>query len=179
MRRVLFVFLVLSAFAFSQASIASAGTVGKFVRADEGEVDGVRWSVRMARQHGERCYDLFTLRGRWGGDGTVCGGGPRGDWSRVLGDAGADGEPSIELNLTSPRVRTLNLLLGHPVSRKPARWEEFPTHVLNAKQARTSHMPRDFRFAVVTEVESACIEAVEARDRWGHVVLDEKVPCEF
>jgi len=180
MRRVISVFLVLAALAISQTSIASAGTVGRFVRADEGEVGGVRWSLRMAQQHGERCYDLFTIRGTWGSDGTVCGGrDPRGDWSPVLGDAGADGEPSIELNLTSPRVRTLNLLLGHPVSHKPATWTEFRTHVLNPKQARISHMPRDFRFAVVTEVESACIEAVEARDRWGHVVLDEEVPCEF
>jgi hypothetical protein len=180
MHRVLLAFLVLSAFAVSQTSIASAGTVGKFVRVDEGEVGGVLWSVRMARQHGERCYDLFTLRGAWGGEGTVCGdSGPPSDWSHVLGDAGADGEPSIELNLTSPRIRTLNLLLGHPVSHRPPTWKEFPTHVLNAKQARISHMPRDFRFAVVTEVESACIEAVEGRDRWGHVVLSEEVPCEF
>jgi len=161
-------------------SPAVAGTPGRFVRADEGEVNGVFWSVRMARRNGERCYDLFTLRGAWGGDGTVCGGGRlRGDWSRPLGDVGADGEPSVELDLTSPRVRTLNLLLGHPVSDKPATWEEFPTHVLNAKQARISHMPRDFRFAVVTDVESACVEAVEALDRWGHIVLDEEVPCEF
>jgi hypothetical protein len=97
----------------------------------------------------------------------------------VLGDAGADGEPSVELDLTSPRIRTLRLLLGHPVSGKPATWQELRTRVLNRKQARISHLPRDFRFAVVTEIESACVEAVEGRDRWGHVVLDEKVPCEF
>lgn len=135
----------------------------------------------MARKHGERCFSLSVLRGTWESDDTGCGAGPflHGAWSHVLGDAGADGEPSVELNLTSPRIRTLNLLLGHPLSGKPATWTEFPTHVLNAKQARISHMPRDFRFAVVTEVESSCVEAVEGFDRWGHVVVNEKVPCEY
>ena len=163
------------------ASIATAGTSGRFVRAATGEVGGVRWSVRMARVHGERCFSLLTLRGKWGGEGTVCGGASflHRPWSRILGDAGADGEPSVELDLAKPRVRTLNVLLGHPVSGNPASWHEFPTHVLNVRQARISHMPRDFRFAVITELESACVEAVEGLDRWGHVVVDEEIPCEF
>lgn len=159
---------------------AAAGISGRFVLADSGSFAGVRWELGMARIYRQRCFALSVDRPEWSSEGRVCGGRPpEGDWSHVLGDAGEGSEPSFELNLSSPRVRSLNLLLGHPGTDREASWHLFPTHVLNVRQARISHMPRDFRFAVVAAYGPTCVEAVEAFDRWGHVLMDEEVPCEY
>jgi hypothetical protein len=159
---------------------AIAGTSGRFVLADSGSFGGVSWELGMARVHRQRCYALSTVRPEWADGGRVCGGGaPTGDWTDPLGDAGEGAEPSFDLNLTSPRVRSLNLLLGHPGTDRVASWHRFSTKVLSAKQARISHMPRDFRFVVVAAHGPTCVEAVEAFDRWGQVVMDEEVPCTY
>jgi hypothetical protein len=168
---------------FISAGVAAAGTSGRFVVVDSGEVDDTIWVVGMARVHYERCYGIKTLRGGWEGLGKTCGkGGPllgQKDWRRVIGDAGEGEDVSIELDLTSKRVWTLNLLLGHPGSSREPDWRRFHTHVLNAKQAKISHLPRDFRFAVLTDSGNLCVEAVEAFDRRGNLLLDESVPCEY
>lgn len=159
---------------------ATAGTSGRFVLADSGTFAGVTWEVGMARIHRQRCYSLSTARSEFSGEGRACGGDPpMGDWGHVLGDAGERSEPSFELDLTSPRVKSLNLLLGHPGTDRTASWHRFQTLVLNARQARISHMPRDFRFAVIAAYGPTCVEFVEAVDFSGQVVMDEEVPCEY
>jgi hypothetical protein len=135
----------------------------------------------MARIHGERCYRLATVRSSWGSDLRVCGREvpSKVTWRRVVGSSGDGRGASVELELTSPRVRSLRLLLGHPRGADEPTWERFNTRVLNAAQAEISHMPRDFRFAVVVEPHDFCVEAVEAFDRRGVLIEDEAVPCEY
>jgi hypothetical protein len=164
-------------------SFAFAGTPGRFVVVESGEVGNTSWAVGMARIHNERCYGMKTVRDGWEGLGKVCGkGGPLSGqkvWRRAIGDGGEGEDLSIELDLTSKRVWTLNLLLGHPGSSREPDWRQFHTHVLNAKQAKASHLPRDFRFAVLTDSGNLCVESVEAFDRRGSLLLDESVPCEY
>jgi hypothetical protein len=177
---VAFLIVAAASIAATVPAVVNAGTSGRFVLADSGTFAGVPWEVGMARIHRQRCYSLSTARSRFSGEGRVCGGGPpMGDWGNVLGDAGERSEPSFELDLTSPRVRSLNLLLGHPGTDRTASWHRFQTLVLNGRQARISHMPRDFRFAVIAAYGPTCVEAVEAVDFSGQVVMDEEVPCEY
>jgi hypothetical protein len=164
----------------SLSAIAVAGTSGRFVLADSGSFAGTDWQFGMARVHRERCYAFFTTNELWAGELKVCGNEPppKG-WTHPFGENGEDGEPSFDLELTAPRIHELNLLLGYPGSDREPSWHRLPTHVLNVRQARKSHMPRDFRFAVMEERQPFCVEAVEGLDRWGHVLVNEAVPCEY
>jgi hypothetical protein len=179
-KRVSYLIVAVASVAAAVPAVVNAGTSGRFVLADSGTFAGVPWEVGMARIHRQRCYSLSTARGGFLGEGRVCGGGaPIGDWGHVLGDAGERSEPSFELDLTSPRVRSLDLLLGHPGTDRDPSWHHFQTRVLNVRQAKISHMPRDFRFAVIAAYGPTCVEAVEAVDVSGQVVMDEEVPCEY
>jgi hypothetical protein len=166
------------------ASIAAAGNSGRFVKIASGETAGTEWAVGVARINGERCYALQTLSPEsWGGTGQVCGGRGSGlsgaDWHPVFGQGGEGSAAAISLNVTSKRVRTMNLLIAHPGGSEDPVWTRVQTHILNAKQAVISQVPRDFRFFVLTDPDNFCVEAIEAFDRAGNRLRDEQVPCEY
>ena len=168
----------------SLAATALAGTSGRYVSVASGTLGNTSWNVEMAQIRGERCYGVEAARLGSGSTSRVCGreGHARSVWRQVVGNGGDGRGASVELELTSARVRSLRLLLGHPGgpdgdSGDPA-WRRFSTHALSRAEARISHMPRDFRFAVVVAPSDFCVEAMEAFDGQGKLIEKEAVPCE-
>jgi hypothetical protein len=160
-----------------EVSTAGAGEPARMVLAASGKVGDFEWAVGMARFRGERCYGTRTLNDGWEGNLKVCGKEePPTEWRQVVGGGPGGSEPSFQFTITPTRVRTLRLLLAF--SDGHTAWRSLRTRILNAKQAATSHMPRDFRFAVIVEPTGFCVEAVEAIDRRGRAIQDETVPCE-
>jgi hypothetical protein len=158
------------------AAFGSHGT--HLVTVAEGGAGLDRWEVAIGsnRDH-EPCFRVNS-----GSLGLItCGGllAPEGEWARRAGASADETGRSVEVNVTSPRVRRLRLLIGHPDSgRKPSRrW--FSPQLLTEKQAGEAHLSRNFRYVVFTERGESCVEGVKGLDRRGRAVVDERVPCEY
>jgi hypothetical protein len=168
---------ILALMAGIAAAAASIPDDEGFVEVASGHRDGVSWAVGMRRHGRQRCYEIASDRNEFSGYGSVCGRrGVEGDWSRVYGDGGEPDETALELNLTSPRVRTLRLTV-HRIGAG-TRQRSFHPKLLSKRQSQLSGLPRDFRFVVIVEPREFCVEGVEALTQGGTVVADEAVPCE-
>jgi hypothetical protein len=149
----------------------------QIVKVASGRSFGVPWAVGMGRRGRQRCYAISADRNGWSGAGSICSGrGVEGDWDQVYGDAGNGDETSVEIDLTSTRVRTLRLLV-HQIDGE-TQHRSFHPKLLSKRQSRLSGLPRDFRFVVIVEPREFCVEAFETRTHGGNVVDQETVPCE-
>jgi hypothetical protein len=168
----------------------ASGIPKTFVPVAQGKFAGRTWSLGVAGGHGRHCYSLGLGRtGQVGGSGDVetCGPAslPKEDWRRVTGASDENDSASVELNVTSTRVRRLNLLLGHPgplepgSHSRPPTWHSFPTRIITPAEAAEAHLERDFRFAVLTGRGNLCVEGVRAFDSKGQLVEKLSVPCEY
>jgi hypothetical protein len=117
----------------------------------------------------------------YSGTVTYCeaGGRPPDLWQRRVGNA--DESSAVELDITSPRVRKLELLLGHPGRHsRPSTWETVATRMMSPAQAAEAHLARNFRFAVLTgRGANLCVEKVRSFDREGGLLESLSVPCEY
>jgi hypothetical protein len=135
-----------------------------------------RWKVAIGNNRsGEPCVRIGSETGGL----ITCGEEPESNWRRVAGFPAAGSRPWLEVDMTSPRVRVLRLLIGDPGSGRKPTWRRFSPALLTLEQAREARMPRDFRYVVVTEAGDACVEGVKGLDRRGRVLLDERVPCDY
>ena len=159
------------------ASVAADQSEG-YVVAASGKVSGHRWTLEAGRRRGQRCFKL-SLAAKTLGIATTCEmpATPPKLWSRVVGNS--DETASVELDLTSPRVSRLKLLLGHP-GHGPSTWWAGSTRSLSKTQASEARLSADFRFAVLAgQGENLCVKKVRAFDRDGHLLESMSVPCEY
>jgi hypothetical protein len=153
-----------------------------FVEVQRGEFGDTRWTLRMRGRHRHRCYALAAANALGVLGGQVCGDPDRhpiDDWGQALG-AGSGGARggSVELQITSQRVRRLNVLIG-PRSSHPLRWIRTKTRALTRNQASRAHLHRNFRYSVVHSRGRLCIRRVVAFDASGAVIGRFKSPCEL
>jgi hypothetical protein len=162
------------------AALAIADTPESYVGVARGKVAGEQWTLGLASHRGRRCFALGLL-GQFYGETSYCeaAGEPPELWQRRTGNA--DERAAVEIDVTTPRVRKLKLLLGHPGGH-PVRptWETMPTRLITAAQAAEAHLKRNFRFAVPSgRGPNLCVEKVRAFDRNGVLLESISVPCEF
>lgn len=160
------------------SAIVAADQPEGYVVAASGKVSGHRWTLEAGRQRGQRCFKL-SLAAHTLGIATTCEMPvePPKLWNRVVGNS--DETASVELNITSPRVSRLKLLLGHP-GRGPSTWWAGPTRSLSKTEASQAHLNANFRFAVLAgRGPNLCVEKVRAFDRAGHLLESMSVPCEY
>jgi hypothetical protein len=170
--------LAVLAFMVGIAAAAVSNRGGEeFVQVASGRSGGVPWAVGMMGHGGRRCYETSADReGRSEGASTCRREDLTSDWRRVIGNSGDRKQTSLELDLTSARVRTLRLSI-HRIGAGTA-IRSFHPKLLTTRQSRLSGLPRDFRFVVIVEPREFCVEGVEALAQSGAVVADEAVPCE-
>jgi hypothetical protein len=175
--------LILALLATTCAGLLSAAAIAgipeNYVQVAAGKVAGERWTLGLAGHRRQRCFSL-GLMGQYYGSISFCetGGEPPELWQRRVGNS--DESASVELSVTTPRVRKLRLLLGHPRGL-PGRttWETVPTHLITSAQAAGTHLERNFRFAVLSGPgPNLCVEKVRAFDRKGNLLEAITVPCE-
>jgi hypothetical protein len=150
-----------------------------FVQVASGKVAGQTWKLGMARgPNHTRCFKLTTHSG---GVATCERDDLEGEWHQVTGTDVLSA--SMELELTSSRVSRLKLFLRHPresgPSARPGTWRSITPRRLTTKQARETHLSRNFRFAVVTERGNLCVEKVRAFDHKGRLLEKLSLPCEY
>jgi hypothetical protein len=175
------VFLVLLALtgALGATALASEGHV---VEAASGRYAGRGWTFGLVGHRGERCAVLSTF-GRTEGDETmVCGADEtvHGPWSESFGDSAPNDASTISVNLTSPRVFALRLLLGHPGPDAHApTWRYLHTRALTEEQMEEAGLEGRFRFVVLTGIGNLCVLKVRAFDVEGHRLARFNLPCEY
>lgn len=162
------------------AAIAIAGAPESYVRVAAGRVAGEQWTLGLAGHRGRRCFALGLL-GQTYGVASYCeaAGQPPELWQRRTGNA--DEDAAVEIDVTTPRVRKLKLLLGHPGGHpdRPT-WQTVSTRLITSAQAAETHLKRNFRFAVLSgHGPNLCVEEVRAFDRKGTLLENISVPCEY
>ena len=163
---------------------ALAGPSPRFLPVASGRFLGRTWSLGIEKANDRRCYEL-SLGGRIGGGDSVCESNRQFNepWSRRLGESDLNNSASVELDITSPQVRRLELLLGHPPAtprsphRKPT-WLNVATREITGAQAAKAHVNKAFRFAIVAGAGNLCVEKVRAFDSSGRLLENITVPCE-
>jgi hypothetical protein len=159
--------------------LAIAGTPESYIVVARGKVAGEQWTLGLASHRGRRCFALGLLGQNYAVT-SYCeaAGEPPELWQRRTGNA--DERAAVEIDVTTPQVRKLKLLLGHPGGH-PARaaWETMPTRLITPAQAAEAHLKRNFRFAVLSgRGANLCVEKVRAFDRNGVLLESISVPCE-
>lgn len=159
--------------------VGAAGSRTHYVQAAHGEFAGRSWKLAIGGHHRQRCY-LLSLSGRVNGGVGTCRGDrrPR-DWSRLIGVSDLNDSATVELNVTTKRVRRMRLRVRHPRSNIKANWISTRTHRLSAKKAREAHVKRNFRFAVLHSRGSLCVAKVVLFDKAGGKLDGFAVPCEY
>ena len=165
----------------SAGALAAPST--RFLPVASGRFLGRTWSLGIGKSNDRRCYEL-SMRGRirrkrFGMriESTV---------QRTLEPTprrvrSQNNSTSVELDITSPRVRRLTLLLGHPPAmprsphRKPT-WLTVATRAITVAQAAKAHVNKAFRFAIVAGAGSNCVEHVRAFDSSGQLLESIAVP---
>lgn len=162
------------------ATIAVADTPESYVPVASGKFAGRTWTLGAVGDRSRRCFAL-TLMIPYSGTVTYCeaGGRPPDLWQRRVGNS--DESSAVELDITSTRVRKLELLLGHPGRHsRPSTWETVTTRIISPTQAAEAHLGRNFRFAVLTgRGANLCVEKVRAFDQGGELLESFSVPCEY
>lgn len=167
--------LVLGGSALGQPTSNSAAVVAA------GSISGQNWTLGVSNSpRHRRCFEL-TLTGRGYSRSARCEGSgkPRAIWQRAFGLS--NDSAALELDVTEVGVRRLKLRLGFPGRRHlPSKWQKLLTRRLTAVQARNSGVNRNFRFAVVRAPSAnICVEKVLAFDRFGKLLSQRSMPCEF
>jgi hypothetical protein len=108
--------LVLLALVGTIGAAVAPAAEGKFVELASGRYAGRDWAFGVNGPRDERCLVLQTIGGGWGGAGTICGEDEPISryWDSGFGDAAENDASTIAVNLTSPHVASVRLLLGHP-----------------------------------------------------------------
>jgi hypothetical protein len=173
--------------ALGGAAIAAAdGGKGEMVTVATGKVGGATWTFGIAGGKGERCYGSFTrgevMHGEvWESYGEDCE--PAsvvgGEWRDVLQMDVGDG--SADLQQTSSRVRSLELLLADPGRQDshPPEWRRLPTRALSAAQRARAKIGPNFRFAAVSSADPFCVIAVRTFDREHDLLHERSLPCQY
>jgi hypothetical protein len=163
------------------AAIAPAAE-SKVVELASGRYAGREWAFNVSGPKDERCLGLQTLGGGWSSEGTVCEEEVpiRRFWSSGFGDAAENDASTIAVNLTSPRVASLRLLLGHPgPHRHASTWRFLHTRSPSPQQLEEAGLESPFNFVVFTGIGNLCVEKVRAFDRSGHRLAKLSLPCEY
>jgi hypothetical protein len=162
------------------AGVASAQVDSQdSVQVAAGRFAGRTWSLSLANRHDRRCYDLHISNGQFGSTLRICT--PDARVRRIwkpLYDS-SDGHSTIGLALTSPRVRSVRLLIGHPNSGRHDNWVHKQTRGITKRQVHRAHVKRNFRFVVLHSRGTLCERQVVAFDRKGQRIDKRRVPCEF
>jgi hypothetical protein len=177
--------VVVAGFGALALPVLAGGIPETFVPVAHGKFAGRTWSLGVASHNGRHCYSL-DLHGLVLAKGGSCvpAALPEEDWRRVEGTSDENDSASVQLDVTSTRVRRLELLVGtggplqpgqHSV---PPRWRSLPTRIITPAEAAEAHLERDFRFALLTGRGSFCVEGVRAFDSQGQLVEKLSVPCE-
>lgn len=179
-RRWAYISILLALLGAVGASIPAAAA-GDVVELASGRYAGREWSFVVSGPKEQRCLGLRTFGGGWGSEGTIC----EEDepvqrlWSTGFGDAAENDASTIAVNLTSPRVASVRLLLGHPgPHRHASTWRFLRTRSPSAQQLEEASLGFPFNFVVLTGIGNLCVEKVRAFDRSGKRLAKLSLPCE-
>jgi len=180
-RRWVFVSILLALVGAIGAAIAPAAE-GKIVELASGRYAGREWAFAVNGSRDERCLVLQTIGGGWGSEGTIC---EKDEpvsryWDAGFGDAAENDASTIAVNLASPRVASVRLLLGHPGPHPHAsNWRFLHTRSPTPQQLEEAGLESPFNFVVLAGIGNLCVEKVRAFDRSGRRLAKLSLPCEY
>lgn len=173
---------VLLALVGTAGAVIPSAAEGKVIELASGRYAGRDWSFGVNGPHEERCLVLQTIGGGWSSEGTICEEDEpiKGVWDSGLGDAAANDASTVAVNLTSPRVASLRLLLGHPgPHRHASTWRFLHTRSPTSQQLEEAGLESPFNFVVLTGIGNLCVEKVRAFDHSGLRIAKFSLPCEY